>query len=98
MPFSGPVNRYSRLEAGRVTLHHHEILLHSVLAIEIALLASAMFRVIPGGQPAGTLPCAMQVTASGVERGRWRQPNRAPGGARLSGNGKGSRVSSLLFR
>lgn len=36
--------------------HHFEILLHLVLVIEIASLASATFRLIPAARPADTLP------------------------------------------
>ena len=80
-----------------MALHHPEILLHLVLAIEIYSLTSATFFPFPAGRPADPLPCALRVTATWLER-RGYQPNSPVGGARTEGNRPSGSGPAFSFR
>ena len=79
-----------------MALHHPEILLHLVLAIEIYSLTSATFFPFPAGRPAA--PAVRLKGDRNVAERRGYQPNSPVGGARTEGNRPSGSGPAFSFR
>ena len=85
-PFQGGATAYPPVEIGTSGPLPPEILLHSVIAHRQSLPRPRHFRRAASRCPA----VCLQGTASGVERGRWRQSNRTAHRAHWPSRGCGS--------